>query len=66
MSKLKYQIVSPDGFSINTEGGFSSKKKGMEYFKTWKKRFEAQGYYSANYGRVHLLDLQDECQFVTI
>jgi hypothetical protein len=68
MSRKKYQILSPDGFTIEFEPHFyTSKKKAMEAFDKWKKNYERQGYYSSSkYGRIDLSDLKDYCQFINI
>lgn len=68
MAKNKYQILSPDGFTIERDViGYPSRKKGMEAFNQWKERYKQQGYYSStNYGRIDLLDLEDFCQFITL
>jgi hypothetical protein len=58
----KYQVLSPDGFTIDREKPYYvSKKKALEAFENWKKRYEGQGYYSSNRGRIPLDDLQDYC-----
>jgi hypothetical protein len=66
MSRKKYQVLSPDGFTIEREPHFyTSKRKAMEAFDKWKKNYERQGYYSSSkYGRIDLLDLEDYCQFI--
>lgn len=67
MARMKYRILSPDGFDINLEGGFSSMKKAIAYFKEWVGRYKQQGYYSsARYGRIDLRDLEDCCTFVKL
>lgn len=60
----KYQVISPDGFTIDGQVRYyTSRKKAIEAFELWRKRYENQGYYSStNYGRIHLDDLQDYCQ----
>jgi hypothetical protein len=65
--RKKYRVFSPDGFTIEFDVVYyKSKKKSMEAFNQWKKRYETQGYYSsAKYGRIPLEDLEDYCQFVT-
>lgn len=64
----KYQILSPDGFTL--EFGVSyyrSKKKAIEAFNRWKVRFEHQGYYSStSYGRIELCDLENYCKLITL
>lgn len=63
--RKKYQVLSPDGFTIEFDKfTYPSKKKSLEAFNTWKKRFEQQGYYSStNYGRIPLEELEDYCVF---
>lgn len=65
-TKKKYDIISPDGFTIRMgDEPFTSMKNAQEYFKKWKDRFKIQGYYSSvPYGRIPLEDLEDYCQFV--
>ena len=66
MAKMKYQILSPDGFSLERDViGYTSRKKAIEAFNQWKRGYEAQGYYSSTkYGRIPLEDLEDYCQFI--
>ena len=61
--KILYDILSPDGFTIRMPDNalFKTRDEGIEYFKKWMKRFEVQGYYSSNSGRIPLIDLQEEC-----
>ena len=61
----KYQVLSPDGFTIEFEPiHYTSKKKAMEAFLKWKENYKRQGYYSSTkYGRIHLSDLGEYCQF---
>lgn len=61
----KYTVLSPDGFTIEREPTYyRSRKKSIEAFNDWKKRYEVQGYYSSSiHGRIDLLDLEDYCQF---
>lgn len=58
----RYQILSPDGFTI--EGGvesYPSMTEANKAFKQWKDRYKAQGYYSSNRGRIDLKDLKYFC-----
>jgi hypothetical protein len=65
--KKKYDVISPDGFSIRIGVPlFSSIKERDEYFKKWKYRYKGQGYYSSNTGRIPLDDLKDYCQFIEV
>lgn len=64
MKKKKYQILSPDGFTIEYNPFYTSKKKAQESFNLWKKRYEIQGYYSSvKYGRITLDELENYCHF---
>lgn len=64
----KYQVLSPDGFTIEFDKVFyRSMKKAKEAFMNWIRRYEVQGYYSSNnYGRIPLNELETYCQFKTI
>jgi hypothetical protein len=67
MARKKYDVLSPDGFSISATETYTSKKKAIEAFKEWKKGYEAQGYYSSTkYGKIHLSDLEDYCQLIEL
>lgn len=57
----EYNILSPDGFPIFRELTYKSVTSAKKAFKEWKKRFEAQGYYSSNEGRIDLRDLEESC-----
>jgi len=60
MAKQKYDVLSPDGFSIHHSDTYTSKKQARLAFEQWKKQFEVQGYYSSpRYGRIPLKDLAD-------
>lgn len=62
-----YDVISPDGITIRIGvPPFKSVKERDAYFKSWKERFEAQGYYSSNTGRIPLEDLTDHCQWIEI
>ena len=65
--KKKYDVISPDGFSIRIGvPPFKSKEERDAYFEQWKKRYEAQGYYSSNSGRISLSDLESACGWIEI
>ena len=69
MSKAKkYQVLSPDGITIEFDHwSYTSKKKMMEAYDRWAKRYEAQGYYSSSsYGRIPLDELINYCTFKTL
>jgi len=61
-----YTVVSPDGITIENVLGYRSPEKALEAFEAWKKRFEAQGFYSSvDSGRIPLEDLDRYCEFDT-
>jgi hypothetical protein len=63
----KYQVLSPDGFTIEFDKPFyRSMKKAKEAFVKWRNRYEVQGYYSSNIGRIPLNELENYCTFRTI
>jgi hypothetical protein len=66
MSKKKYDVLSPDGFSIDAVKTYNSTDEAITAFGEWKKRFEAQGYYSSNNGRISLEDLESYCTIVEL
>lgn len=62
---IQYFIISPDGFPTQMEP-FSCEGGGLEKdvkknFNKWKERYEIQGYYSSNNGRIPLEDLEYYC-----
>jgi len=63
MKQKRYQVLSPDGFTLEREVfSYPSKKKAMEAFKNWKENYKRQGYYSSvKYGRINIDDLHDYC-----
>ena len=66
MKKLKYEILSPDMIPIGINGGYETIKEAKKDFSQWKKRYEQQGYYSANNGRINLKDLENFCTLVKL
>jgi hypothetical protein len=64
--KQRFDVLSPDGISIHFSDTYSSEKKAMEAFEEWKKRYEFQGYYSSNNGRIPLTELHNHIKIVKI
>lgn len=62
----KYDILSPDGFSIDRDKTYKNEQEVRTAFENWKKRFEIQGYYSSNNGRIKLEDLADCCDIIEL
>lgn len=65
-NKIRYDVISPDGFSIHHSDTFATKEDAMTAFHDWKKRFEMQGYYSSNKGRISLSELENHCEIVEV
>jgi hypothetical protein len=63
----KFDVISPDGFSIHFSDTYKTKKEARKAFEEWKKRYEMQGYYSStNYGRIPLNELENYCKIILI
>lgn len=61
--KEEWEVLSPDGFSIERDKTYPSLAAAEEAFDQWKERYERQGYYSSCDGRINLEYLKDACQF---
>jgi hypothetical protein len=61
-----YDMLSPDGFSINLEKVYSSPAEAVEEYDKWVKRFEKQGYYSHETERIPLAELHMHMQIVQV
>lgn len=66
VKKVKYDVISPDGFSIHREGTFPSVAAAKRAMALWAKRYESQGYYSSVRGRIALKDLPNYCRIVEV
>jgi hypothetical protein len=68
MKKNRYQILSPDGFTLERDvPHYKSRKNAMQALANWIENYRAQGYYSsAKYGRILLVDIIDFCEFTII
>lgn len=62
--KIRFDILSPDGFSIHPVDTYSSPEAAWAAFDEWKKRYEMQGYYSSNRWRIPLDELKDHCKLI--
>lgn len=61
------QVLSPDGIPIEFMSFFyRDMTEAKKAFERWKKRYENQGFYSSNNGRIPLDELEKHCQFKTI
>lgn len=59
MKITEYNVMSPDKFTI-TQEWYATEELAKEAYDQWKKRFEHQGYYSSNKGRISLSELDGE------
>lgn len=59
---MAYTIISPDGFTIHPTDTYPTPEAAWEAFEEWKKRYEFQGYYSSNRGRIALDELKEYCR----
>jgi hypothetical protein len=67
MKKDRIQVLSPDGFTIEFDVySYPNPKSALNAFNNWAKRYEGQGYYSSNRGRIPLNELKDNCTFKVV
>lgn len=66
MAKKQFDVISPDGFSIHPSDTYKTKEEAMNAFFEWKKRYEHQGFYSSNKGRIPLDELEQHCEIVEV
>jgi len=65
--KQKFDVISPDGFSIHFSDTYKTKEDAITAFCEWKKRYETQGYYSSTkFGKIPLDELENYCQIIKI
>jgi len=64
--KPKFDVISPDGISIHFSDTYKSREEAKKKLDTWVKRFEIQGYYSSNRGRISLSELANHCEIVEV
>lgn len=62
----KYDVKSPDGFSIKAQGYFKSPEEAGEALDKWVQSYSKQGFYSSNNGRIPLEQLALHCTLETI
>jgi uncharacterized protein YaaR (DUF327 family) len=65
-NKTSYDVISPDGFSIHFSDTYKTKKQAKNALKEWVKRYENQGYYASNKGRIPLNELEQHCRIVEV
>jgi hypothetical protein len=63
----KYQILSPDGITIQNTASYKTKKEALKALELFKNQYRKQGFYSsAKYGNIHPSDIQDYCTFIIL
>lgn len=66
-SKEKVLVLSPDGFTIDfMKAYYPSMEKAKQAFQKWKERYQTQGYYSSNFRRIPLDELEQHCTFLVL
>ena len=63
---VRHNVLSPDGFAIDRVKTYGTREKAEKALDKWVKRYEQQGYYSSNNGRIPLDELKSCCKFVEI
>ena len=68
MEKLnRWDVISPDGLSIESEVTYSTPEETLTAMNTWVKMYELQGYYSSLvYGRIPYEDITLYCALIKI
>lgn len=59
-----FRILSPDGIDIRHDKWKYKETEIEAELSKFTKRYEQQGYYSSNNGRIALEDIADYCQVV--
>jgi hypothetical protein len=63
----KYDVISPDGFTITYDEVYKTFEEAYNAFQEWKKNYERQGYYSSTkYGRIPLDRLESCCTIIKL
>ena len=66
VKKVRYDVISPDGFSINREGTYPSVAAAKKGLAEWAKRYERQGYYASVRGRIAIEDIPAYSRIVEV
>jgi hypothetical protein len=63
----RFDVISPDGFTIDLFDVYKSEEEAIEATKKWSKGYEKQGYYnSVRYGKIPLRELFHYCRLVDL
>lgn len=63
---IKYNVMSPDGISIERDKTYETIDEAGEALEKWVHRYDAQGHYSSNHGRIPVEQLALHCKLITI
>jgi hypothetical protein len=64
---MKYNVISPDGFSIHFSDTYKTLTEAKKALSLWVKNYEIQGYYSSTqYGRIKLNELESYCSIISL
>jgi hypothetical protein len=67
VTKTKYDVLSPDGFSISFDETWDTPDEASKALDKWVERYKQQGYYStSNRERIPLDELTTWCTIVPI
>lgn len=65
--KSKYNVLSPDGFTIHRDREYPSKRAAHKAAKEWTRNYTHQGYYSSvRFGRIPVNEIIDYCKLITV
>lgn len=63
--KNKWDVLSPDGFSISMSDTYENPKEAKKALLKWVKNYETQGYYSSvKHGRIPLDEVPYYCEII--
>lgn len=66
--KQKFQVLSPDGFTIDfCRPDYPSKFSAQKALQKWMQRYKYQGFYSSpTFGRIPFDEIPEYCEIITI
>jgi hypothetical protein len=63
----KFDVLSPDGFSIHFSDVYDTEEQAKKAIIEWCKRYETQGYYSSvRYGRIPISEIPNYCKIISV
>jgi hypothetical protein len=59
----KYEVLTPDGIRIEpNKTSYPTMNKAKNALELWIRKYEVQGYYASNNGKISLNELERNCQ----